>query len=116
MWREMSGKAVCALVSVILLTGAAQAAPLPDVNAVVTMAADFFGCRALSDLTHIITLDWVKNDKTASVAYGNEHCALLRKGEQLKVEAVSVVRGAVCLREGRSSECYWTNAQMLRNP
>ena len=116
MWHEMSGKVVCALVSMIVLTGAAQAAPLPDVNAIVTMAADFFGCRALSDLTQVITLDWVKNDKTASAAYGNEHCAVLRKGEQFRVDAVSVVRGAVCLRERRSSECYWTSAQVLKNP
>lgn len=115
MWHEMSGKVVCALVGVIVLTGAARAAPLPNVNAVVTMAADFFGCRALSDLTRVVTLDWVQNDKAASAAYGNEHCAVLRKGDQFRVEAVSVVRGAVCLRENRSSECYWTNAQMLKD-
>jgi len=112
----MSGKPVCALVSVMVLSGAAHAAPLPDVNALVTMAADYFGCRALSDLTRVVTLDWVKNDKTASAAYGNQHCAVLRKDEQFRVEAVSVVRGAVCLRERRSSECYWTSGQMLKNP
>ena len=96
--------------------GAGRAAPLPKVNAVVTMDADFFGCHSLDDLARIVTLDWVKNDKGASTSYGNQHCVVLHKGDQFMVRDVSVVQGAVCLRENRSSECYWTNAQMLKNP
>lgn len=96
--------------------GAGRAAPLPKVNALVTMDADFFGCRSLADLARIVNLDWVKNDKGASTSYGNQHCVVLHKGDQYMVRDVSVVQGAVCLRENRSPECYWTNAQMLKNP
>ncbi len=116
MWRNIFRTTLVALGSALLLTAAAPAAPLPKVNAVVTMAEDFFGCRALGDLARVENLEWVKNDKNASTAYGKEHCVVLHKGAEFKVQEVSAVLGAVCLRETRSSECYWTNAQMLKNP
>ena len=52
----------------------------------------------------------------SSIAYGREHCIVLHKGGQFKVQDESVLHGAVCLSLLRSSECYWTNAQMLKNP
>ncbi len=116
MWRNMFRTTLLALISGVLLSGGADAAPLPKTNEVVTMAEDFFGCRALGDLARVVNLDWVKNDKQASIAYGKEHCTILHKGDEFKVQEVSVVQGAVCLRQLRSSECYWTNAQMLKSP
>ncbi len=100
----------------VLLSGATHAAPLPNINTIVTIDADYFGCRALDDLARVMNLDWVKNDKEAASAYGQEHCTALHKGDQFKVRDVSVVHGAVCLSQGASSECFWTNAQMLKTP
>ena len=108
--------AVFVAVSEVLLSGAPHAAPLPNINSLVTMDAEFFGCQSLADLNRVVNLDWVKNDKEASSAYGREHCIVLRKGEQFKVQDISVVQGAVCLIRIGSSGCYWTNAQMLKNP
>lgn len=116
MWNNISRTTVFAVVSEILLSGAPRAAPLPSINALVTMDEDFFGCRSLADLGRVVNLDWVKNDKQAATAYGREHCIVLHKGDQFKVQDESAVQGAVCLRQIRSSECYWTNAQMLRTP
>jgi hypothetical protein len=99
-----------------LLSGAAPASPLPNIGAAVTMDAEFFGCQSLDDLARVVNLDWVKNDKEASMAYGKQHCIVLRKGDQFSVQAVSVVLGAVCLRQGRSGDCYWTSAQVLKSP
>ncbi len=114
MWRKISRKSLLVLISAVLPSGVAHALPLPDVNTVVTMGADFFGCRSLSDLARVVNLDWVQNDKEASSAYGKQHCIVLQKGDQFKVQDVSVVQGAVCLRRLHSSECYWTNSQMLK--
>jgi hypothetical protein len=95
----------------------AHAAPLPEIGAVVTMDADFFGCRALDDLARVVNLDWVKNDKAGATAYGAQHCIVLKQGQRFSVADVSVVQGAVCVRqEPRSRECIWTNAQMLKRP
>ena len=80
------------------------------------MDADFFGCKALDDLARIINLDWVKNDKAGSVSYGAQHCAVLKQGERFLVQDVSIVQGAVCLKQQpRAQECLWTNAQMLKS-
>ena len=103
------------LVLLVLLTAIAQAAPLPTVGGLATMDVDYFGCRALEDLARVINLDWVKNDKVASLEYGTQHCVVLHQGERLIVQDASAVQGAVCLRQQpRSSECVWTNAQMLK--
>ena len=95
MWRDIARTALLAVVGGLLLVDAAPAAPLPSVNAVVTMDTDFFGCRSLDDLTHVVNLDWVKNDKDASTAYGKHNCIVLQKGDQYRVQDVSAVRGAV---------------------
>src|SRR5262249_2154607 len=100
----------------VILGGASHAAPLPSINTVVTMDGDFFGCWDLADLARVVNLDWVKNDKKASSAYGRERCIVLHKGEQFKVQDASVLQGAVCLSRASSSDCYWTNAQMLKTP
>ncbi len=100
----------------VLLSGATHAAPLPNITTIVTMDEDYFGCRALADLARVVNLDWIMDDKEASSAHGREHCIALHKGDQFKVRDVSVVHGAVCLSQGASPECFWTNAQMLKNP
>jgi hypothetical protein len=101
---------------VLLLIGAPHAAPLPSSNAIVTIDEDYFGCRALDDLARVVNLDWVKNDKEAASAYGREHCIVLHKGDQFRVREGSVLHGAVCLSRAGSADCYWTNAQILKNP
>jgi len=100
----------------LLLSGAPHAAPLPSSNTIVTMDEEYFGCRAIDDLARVVNLDWVKNDKEAASAYGQEHCITLHKGDQFRVRDVSVIHGAVCLIRPGSTDCYWTNAQMLKNP
>ena len=116
MWRTASAKTVLAFIGEVLLSGAAQAAPLPNIGEMVTMDVEFFGCRSLDDLARVVNLDWVHNDKEAAAAYGKQHCIVLRKGDELKVQNVSAVQGAVCLRQLRTSECYWTSAQVLKGP
>jgi len=116
MWHRILRKALFAFISEVLLSGAAHASPLPNIGAVVTMDVEFFGCTSLDDLVRVVNLDWVQNDKEASIAYGKQHCIRLRKGDQFRVQDVSVVQGAVCLRQAPSSDCYWTNAQMLKIP
>ena len=120
MLRSMSGamsKAVLVLLGGVLLTAIAQAAPLPSVGAVVTMDADYFGCRSLDDLAQVVNFDWVKNDKIKSIEYGTQHCTVLHQGERFIVQDASAVRSAVCLRQQpRSAECLWTNAQMIKSP
>lgn len=116
MWHNISRTAVSVVLSELLLSGAPHAAPLPSIDTLVTMDEDFFGCRSLADLGRVVNLDWVRHDKQASTAYGREHCIVLHKGDQLKVQDASVVQGAVCLRQANASECYWTNAQMLKGP
>jgi hypothetical protein len=116
MRRQISSKTLLVVVSGVLLSGAARAAPHPNVNAVVTMDADFFGCQSLGDLARVVNLDWVQNNKEASITYGRQHCIVLHKGDQFKVQEMSVLQGAVCLRQPNSSDCYWTNAQMLKSP
>jgi hypothetical protein len=113
MSRAMCRKIVGVLVGEVLLVAAAQAAPLPNVGATVTMDSDYFGCQSLNDLAHVVTLDWVQNNKIASIEYGTQHCIVLHKNEQYNVQDSSAVRGAVCLRQGRN-QCYWTNAQMIK--
>jgi hypothetical protein len=116
MSRAMS-KTVLVLLGGVLLTAIAQAAPLPSPGAVVTMDVDYFGCRSLDDLSHVVNLDWVKNDKIASIEYGTQHCVVLHQGERFMVQDASAVRSAVCLRQQpRSSDCVWTNAQMIKSP
>ena len=112
MFRTM----VFVVISEVLLSGASHAAPLPSINALVTMDDDFFGCSSPADLARVVNLGWVKNDKEGATAYGREHCVVLHKGDQFRVHDVSVVQGAVCLQQTNSSECYWTNAQMLKSP
>ncbi len=80
------------------------------------MDADFFGCQSLADLARLVDLQWVKNEKEAATAYGRAHCTILHKGDQLKVQDVSSIYGAVCLREPHFLRCYWTSAQMLKHP
>ncbi|HUI94768.1 MAG TPA: hypothetical protein VLX44_03355 [Xanthobacteraceae bacterium] len=116
MWQKASAKTLSALIGVVLLSGAAHAAPLPNIGELVTIDVAYFGCRSLDDLAHVVNLDWVRNDKDAATAYGKEHCVVLRKGDQLKVQDVSAVQGAVCLRQLRTSECHWTSAQVLKGP
>ena len=116
MWRKASAKTLLAFIGEVLLSEAAHAAPLPNVGELVTMDVEYFGCRSLDDLAHVVNLDWVHNDKDAATAYAKGHCIVLRKGDQLKVQNVSAVQGAVCLRQLRTSECYWTSAQVLKSP
>jgi len=116
MRHKASRTTLLAFLSEVLLSGAAHAAPLPNIGAMVTMDVEFFGCRSLDDLAHVVNLEWVRNDKDAATAYGKEHCIVLRKGDELKVQSVSAVQGAVCLRQLRSSTCYWTSAQALKPP
>ena len=113
-WRAMSRTALLVLLAEVLLTAMAQAAPLPNVGAVVTIEVDYFGCRSIDDLARVVNLDWVKNDKVASIEYGTQHCIVLHKGERFSVQDTSAVRGSVCLRLPTSRECVWTNAQMLK--
>jgi hypothetical protein len=114
---RLSRMTLFAAISEILLSGGSpHAAPLPKIDAVVTMNEDFFGCHSIDDLGHVVNLDWVKNDKAGSVAYASDHCVVLHKGDQFKVQNLSSVHGAVCLRRTQSSDCYWTNAQMLKSP
>jgi hypothetical protein len=109
-------KILIILASQAVLSGVSQAAPLPNVGALVTMDTDFFGCRAIEDLARVINLDWVKNDKVASLSYGAQHCVVLHQGERLIVQDVSIVQGAVCLKQQpRTQECLWTNAQMIKS-
>ena len=97
------------------LGGTARAAPLPAVGALVTMDVDFFGCKALDDLARIINLDWVKNDKAGAISYGAQHCVALHQNDRFIVQDVSIVQGAVCVKQQpRTQECLWTNAQMLK--
>ena len=105
-----------AVIGEVALCGAPHAEPLPVINTVVTMDADFFGCHSIDDLSRVVSLDWVKNDKAGSIAYGRDHCVVLHKGDQFKVQNLSSVHGAVCLRQTPFSDCYWTNAQMVRSP
>jgi hypothetical protein len=117
--RTPHKKSTTALVLVlgqVLLSGAPHAAPLPTMNTLVIMDEDFVGCRALADLARVVNLDWIMNDKEAAGAFETEHCITLHKGDQFRVRDVSVVHGAVCLSQTRSSDCYWTSAQMLKNP
>ena len=117
MLRTIFRKILVILACQAALGGIALAAPLPAVGAVVTMDIDFFGCRALDDLARVINLDWVKNDKIASIEYGTQHCVVLHQGERFMVQDASAVRSAVCLRQQpRSSDCVWTNAQMIKSP
>ena len=104
-----------AAISEVLLSGSPNAAPLPKIDAIVTMDEDYFGCHSIDDLGRVVNLDWVKNDKAGSVAYASDHCVALHKGDQFKVQDLSSVHGAVCLRQAQSSDCYWTNAQVLKS-
>jgi hypothetical protein len=112
----MTRAPVLVIIGAILLRGASHAAPLPSINALVTIDEEFFGCSSLADLARVVNLDWVKNDKAGATAYGREHCIVLHKGDQYRVHDVSVAQGAVCLRQTNSSDCYWTNAQLLKSP
>jgi hypothetical protein len=115
MSRTVFRKMLVVLACQSALSGIARAAPLPAVGSLVTMDADFFGCRALDDLARIINLDWVKNDKAGAISYGAQHCVALHQGDRLIVQDVSIVQGAVCLKQQpRTQECLWTNAQMLK--
>jgi len=109
-------KTLLAFLGEVLLSGAVQAAPLPKTGDVVTMDVEFFGCRSLDDLARVVNLDWVQKNTEASNAYGKEHCIVLHKGDQLRVQDESSVQGAVCLRPTNSSACYWTSAQALKGP
>lgn len=55
-------------------------------------------------------------NKGASTTYGREHCIVLHKGDQFKVQDESVVQGAARVRQTPAPDCYWTNAQMLKTP
>lgn len=116
MWPKFATKTALAFICDVVLSGAPPAAPLPKIGAIVTMDVQFFACRSLDDLAHVVNLDWVKNDQDAAVTYGNQHCIVLHKGDELKVQDVSVVQGAVCLRQLRASQCNWTSAQVLKPP
>jgi len=113
MSRTVFRKTIAVLVAEVLLTATPRAAPLPDVGALVTMGSDYFGCHALEDLARVINLDWVKNDKIASIEYGKQHCIVLHKDDKFNVQDSSSIQGAVCLRAWRARECFWTSAQML---
>jgi hypothetical protein len=116
MWRRISAKTLLAFLGEVVLSGATPAAPLPKIGDVVTMDVDFFGCRSLDDLAHVVNLDWVQKDTAASNAYGKAHCVVLHQGDQLRVQDLSSVQGAVCLRPTGSASCYWTTAQALKGP
>lgn len=118
MRHNISTTTLFIVISEVLLSSASHAAPLPNINTTVTMDGEFFGCRALADLAlgTLENLDWVKNDKEASSAYGRAHCIVLHKGDQFEVQNESALHGAVCLSQNPSSDCYWTNAQMLKKP
>ena len=113
---RVSRTTLFAAISEVLLSGSPYAAPLPKINAVVTMDVDFFGCHSIDDLARVVNLDWVKNDKAGSVAYASEHCVVLHKGDRFTVRDLSSVYGAVCVRQAQSSDCYWTSAQVLKSP